>query len=318
MPLTTVSVDVMFQPYGRAGSVRHVDPVGRRYGRLAMDPLIARKTWRTVEPIHGLVYFAPEADEVYTALGLPPNMGGYFASRAAPMGPVSAEMVIATFYNFFPDFVRRTIPWAWTVASPADILAARVEGAGRALRRILGDAASGPDVEEAAELARRAALAATDHPEGRPLFAGHASLAWPDDPLLVLWHAQSLLREFRGDGHIAAMAVEGVSGLEALLIHGGTGELPAAVLQATRAWPDDDWAAGADQLRSRGWLEADGSLTEAGRTHRQWVEDRTDALAAPAYDAIGEDGCERLRQLCRPWSRAIVGSGSFGFAPAST
>jgi hypothetical protein len=274
-----------------------------------MDPLIARKTWRTVEPIHGLVYFAAEADEAYVALGLPSNMGGYFASRAAPMGPASAELVIATFFNFFPDFVRRTIPWAWTVTSPAEILAARVDAAGRALRRALGDLADGPDVAEAAELARRAALAACEHPEGRPLFAGHASLDWPEEPLLVLWHAQTLLREFRGDGHISAMTVEGVTGLEALIIHGGTGEIPTALLQATRAWPEDQWAAGEAGLRSRGWLDADGGLTEAGRT--------TDLLALPAYEPLGDDGCARLRELCRPLSKAVVSSGSLGFgAPA--
>jgi len=277
-----------------------------------MDPITARKTWRTAEPIHGLVYFAPEADEAYAALGVPTPLS-YFASRAAPMGAVSAEVVIATFYNFYPDLVRRAIPWAWTVTTPGQLLAARLVGAGAALRRALGDLAEGPAVAEAAELARRAALAACERPEGRPLFAGHVSLDWPDEPLLVLWHAQSLLREFRGDGHIAAMAVEGVTGLEALLIHGGTGEIPASVLKATRAWPDEQWAAGEDGLRSRGWLDATGALTEAGRTHRKWVEDRTDLLAVPAYEALGEDGCSRLRELCRPMSRAVVGSGSLGF-----
>ncbi len=191
-----------------------------------MDPVIARKTWRTLEPLHGLIYFAPEAVEEYTAIGLVPEVGGYFASRAAPMGAVPAEVVIATFYNFRPDVVREEIPRTWGIATPATILEARLRAAGRMLRRILGDAAEGPDVAEAAGLARGAAERATDHPEGRPLFAAHASLPWPDDPLLVLWHAQSLLREFRGDGHIAVLTTEGLSGLEALVVHGGTGEVP--------------------------------------------------------------------------------------------
>jgi hypothetical protein len=170
-------------------------------------------------------------------------------------------------------------------------------------------------VEEAATLARRAAECATQWPEGRPLFAAHASLPWPDDPLLVLWHAQTLLREFRGDGHIAAMAVEGVTGVEALILHGATGEVPPATLRSSRSWPADEWAAGEDRLRTRGWLDEGGGLTDAGRAHRQWVEDRTDALGAPAYGALGEDGCERLRVLCRPLSRAIVDAGGFGFRP---
>ena len=277
--------------------------------------MAARKTWRTLEPIHGLIYFAPEAGEAYEAIGLPPAMGGYFASRAAAMGPVPAEVVIATFFNFFPDFVRQTIPSAWSIATPEAILAARHAAAEQALRSRLGELASGPEVEEAALLARRAAEAATQWPEGRPLFAGHASLPWPDDPLMVLWHAVTLLREFRGDGHIAAMTVEGVSGLEALILHGATGEVPPATLRSSRQWPKDAWAAGEEGLRSRGWLDGDGGLTDAGRTHRTWVEDRTDELAAPAYAVLGEDGCERLRTLGRPLSKAIVEAGAFGFRP---
>ncbi len=278
-----------------------------------MNPTLARKTWRTMEPIHGLIYFAPEAGEAYETLGLPGGQGGYFASRAAAMGPVPAEVVVSTFFNFYPPFVRQTIPAAWSIASAEQIQTARMAAAGKALRKVLGAAAESPEVEEAAALARTAAESSTQWPEGRPLFAANAALDWPDDPLLVLFHAQTLLREFRGDGHIAAMTVEGVGGLDALLIHGATGEVPASVLQMSRQWPDDEWAAGEERLRSRGWLADDGSLTEAGRTHRQWVEDRTDALAAPAYDAIGEEGCERLRTLCRPLSKAVVEGGSFGF-----
>jgi hypothetical protein len=280
---------------------------------MPLDPTIARKTWRTLEPIHGLIYFAPEAAAAYEALGLPAGQGGYFASRVAAMGPVPAEVVIATFFNFQPAFVRETIPAAWTIASPAAIVEARFSAAGGALRNALGEAADGPAVEEAATLARRAAEAATQWPEGRPLFAAQASLAWPDAPLLELWHAQNLLREFRGDGHIAAMTVEGVTGLQALILHAATGEVPAATLRSSRRWSAEEWAEGEEQLRDRGWLGADGSLTDAGRTHRQWVEDRTDALAAPAYEVLGDDGAARLRELCRPLSKAIVSGGSFGF-----
>lgn len=279
-----------------------------------IDPMIARKTWRTLEPIHGLIYFAPEAGEAYEALGLGPGMGGYFASRAAAMGPVPAEVVIATFFNFHPAFVRETIPAAWSVAAPAAILSARLGAADRALRARLGDEVAGSgEVEEAAVLARRAAESSTQWPEGRPLFAAHAALPWPEDPLLVLWHAQTLLREFRGDGHLAAMAVEGVSGVEALILHAATGEVPATTLRSSRRWPREEWDAALEGLRSRGWIDADGALTEAGRAHRQWVEDRTDALAAPAYAVLGEEGCERLRTLGRPLSKAIVSAGGFGF-----
>lgn len=280
-----------------------------------MDPLIARKTWRTLEPIHGAVYFVPEGPETYATLGLRGRQG-YFASRAAPLGAVSAAVVQATFYNFAPALVAAAIPSAWEAAAPATIVDARLRVADAYLRRILGDAIGEAEMVEAAELARRAAEESTRWLEGRPLFAAHAALPWPEDAHLVLWHAQTLLREFRGDGHIAALAVEGVSGCEALVLHGATGEVAPAVLQSSRAWPDDEWGAAADRLRARGWLDASGGLTDAGRAHRQWVEDRTDALAVRAYEAIGEDGCDRLRTLGRPLSKAIVAGGSFGFPPS--
>jgi hypothetical protein len=221
--------------------------------------------------------------------------------------------VIATFYNFRPQLVTDAIPAAWTVATPDAIVAARLRGAGRALRGVLGDDADAPDVAAAAAIAREAALRATDHPEGRPLFAAHASLDWPEDPLLVLWHAQTLLREFRGDAHVALLATAEVSGLEALVVHGATGEVPPAALQATRGWTDAEWAGAVEDLRTRGWLAADGSLTDAGRAHRQQVEDRTDELAVVAYEEIGDDECARLRELVRPLSRTIVESGALGF-----
>ena len=278
-----------------------------------MDPTTARRTWRTLEPIHWMIYFSPEAADAFGALGLVDRMG-YFGSRAAPMGRVNAEVVIATFYNFRPALVRASIPEAWNRAEPEQIVAARLDAADRSLRRFLGDAIGSAEVAEAAGLARHAAEAACEHLEGRPLFAGHASLAWPDEPHLVLWHAQTLLREFRGDGHIAALVNAGLSGLDAAITHVATGEVPAAVLASTRAWPRDEWDAGIDDLRARGLIRggADLTLTDAGRTQRNWVEDATDTAAVAAYLPLGDDGCARLRALARPWSKAIVEGGLLG------
>lgn len=118
-------------------------------------------------------------------------------------------------------------------------------------------------------------------------------------------------REFRGDGHIAAMTTEGIVGIEALVIHAATGEIPRAVLQATRGWTDDEWDAAAERLRRRGWLTPDGSFTEAGRAHGQGIEDRTDALAP--YEALGDEACARLRALVRPRAKTLVESRAFTF-----
>jgi len=279
-----------------------------------VDPVVARKTWRTLEPIHGLIYFAPEAAERYAVLGIE-GRAGYFASRAAAMGPVSAEVVIATFFNFNPDLVRAAIPAAWHTTSTDKLIGARLDAADAALRRALGDAVGTPEMARAAALARTAADAAGDSTEGRPLFAAHALLDWPDEPHLVLWHAQTLLREYRGDGHVAALTVSGLTGIEALVMHAATGEVSAGVLKATRAWSDDQWAAGVESVRSRGWL-ADGdelALSPSGAAHRQEVEDTTDRLTVHAYSALGEEACAELRRLARPFSQSVVSSGTFGF-----
>ncbi|HKH04876.1 MAG TPA: hypothetical protein VKA65_06925 [Acidimicrobiales bacterium] len=277
-----------------------------------LAPLVARKTWRTLEPIHGMIYFAPEAAEGYARLGLEGRMG-YFASRAAALGAVGAEPVVATFFNFNPALVRRALPAAWGLATPAQVLDARTAGADLALRRSFGEALAAPDLVEAAGLARRAAEAACARPEGRPLFAAHAVLPWPspDTPHLVLWHAQTLLREFRGDAHVAALLLEGLSGIEALVSHAASGDVPAEVLRTSRAWPEDDWAAAVDGMRSRGLVAAgdDLALTEEGRAQRARIEDRTDALSVSAYEPLGEDGCDHLRRLARPYSRAVVAGG---------
>lgn len=276
-------------------------------------PLTARKTWRTVEPIHGMVYFAAEAAEVYGAAGLIGNRTGYFASRSAAFGAAPAEVVISTFYNFYPGLVRRCIPVAWEQASPADVLAARLELVDRALTRLLGtEALESAAMEEASTLARRAAEAAAGDLGGRPLFAAHASLPWPSAPHLVLWHAQTMLREYRGDAHIAGLLLAGLDPVETLITHAGTGDVPEAVLKATRAWPDEDWQAGVERLVERD-LVAQGAdsvtLTERGRLLRQELEDRTDAASVRPYSALGEEGCARLRELARPFSQAVVANG---------
>lgn len=278
-----------------------------------MDTAIARKTWRTLEPYHGLVYFAPEPVAAYARIGME-GRTGYFASRAAPMGAVATEVVQATFFNFNPGLVRAAMEGAWSTASPDQVLAARLEGADAALRAALGDEVlTSAEVAEGAGLARVAADACT--PEGRPLYAGHASLPWPEPPHLALWHAISLLREFRGDGHIACLTVEGLDGCEALVVHGASGEVAPSVLQTSRAWPDDEWVAASERLVARGWIDEGGGLTPLGLEGRQRIEDRTDALALAPWEALGEAGCERLRALVRPWSKAIVAGGTFGFRP---
>ncbi len=115
-----------------------------------------------------------------------------------------------------------------------------------------------------------------------------------------------LLREYRGDGHIAALTVEGLSGCEALVTHAAAGDVSAEILRATRQRTGDDWLAAEERLRSIGWLDPDLAFTELGRQRRDWIETRTDELATAPYEAIGVDGCARLRELVRPMSRSMM------------
>lgn len=269
-----------------------------------MDPVIARKLARTANPYPSIVFFAPEAEAAYATVGLARGPMGYFAGRAAPMGAVAAEVVIATFYNFQPALIRSCIPAAWALAPPAAILEHRLRAVDAVLRRVLGaDVVAGPQVQEAAQLASVAAEAC--QPEARPLYAGHASLPFPDEPHLQLWHALTLLREHRGDGHLIALQAAGYSGCEALLMHKAIGGVPAAFV-GTRAWSAEQWSAAADSLRVRGLIDADEVATEAGRAHREAVERQTDLLAMGPLEALGEPGCIRLRELMRPMSISIA------------
>ena len=279
-----------------------------------MDATLARKMWRTLEPYHGMIYFSPHAAEAYKSLGAG-GQRGYFASRSAPMGAVSGEVVVATFFNFNPALVHEAVPAAWEAAPPPAWVAARLAATDASLREVLGDATVGaPEIVEAAAIARRATEACSS--PGRPLYAGHASLDWPDEPHLALWHAITLLREFRGDGHIAALVGEGLDGCEALVTHGSDGTVPAAILQSTRGWSDEQWEAARSRLEDRGWMKGD-EATSAGVDARRRIEDRTDALAMAPWDAIGEDDADLLRRLVRPYSKAISESGIFFNRPAT-
>jgi hypothetical protein len=274
------------------------------------DPaaLLARKTWRTVEPLHGMIYFVPEAAEAYERLGIT-GRAGYFASRAAPMGAVAAELVVATFFNFNPDLVHAAIPGAWDITTPEALVKARLSAVDGAFRRVLGDdVLESRSMDRAAELARGLAETASTQVEGRPLSAGHAELPWPDLPHLVLWHAQSILREFRGDGHVALLLTHGLSGIDALVTHAAAGDAASGLLRSTRGWSDEQWGAAVSSLQERGWLaEGDeAAFTEWGAAQRQEIEDQTDVLAAAPYAALGEEGCAELRTLTRPWSTTFA------------
>jgi hypothetical protein len=273
------------------------------------DPALAREIWRRIEPIHDVVYFAPEALSAIAEPGYKGFWMGYFAARAAPLGAVGPEIVGALFYNFAPSRVARALPEAWSIAGPAAALDARAAGARSALARMLGDA----DVSEAAELAATAARSAV--PDGRVLFAANAALPWPTEPPDVLWHAATLLREHRGDGHVALLTTLGVSGRECNVLQSAAGNVPREMVERARDYSESEWSAVVAGLAERGLMTPDGALTTAGEALRRQLEDRTDELALAGYTGLDDTQLARLIEALTPIARAVVAAGDI---PAAT
>jgi hypothetical protein len=264
---------------------------------------LARAAHRYLEPLHTLVYFVPENGDRYAGLGIKGGMRGYFASRSAPFGQVPAEVVISTFYNFAPAQVRTAIPSVWEVATPEAVLEARLDGADAALRRLLPDDVDSDDMQRAAALAREATTALDV--VGRPLYAAHAAQPWPQPAHLQLWHAATLLREHRGDGHIAALVLAGLSGLDASITYVATGKGMSEDLQRqTRGYSEDEWAAAKQRLAGDGLLDGDG-LTAEGQALRAGIEAQTDDAAVAPYEHLGPERTQELIDLCRPWARSV-------------
>ncbi|MDO9457144.1 MAG: hypothetical protein Q7T52_13700, partial [Nocardioides sp.] len=197
-----------------------------------------RQLWALYEPVHAVTYFAPEAQQAFAEAGLRGFWRGYFAGRTAPLGPVGPAPVTALYAGFAPAMVERALPGVWDLVTPERALAVRLDGAVAALARLT----DGLDdqVAEAAPLLRAAAEAA--EVGGRALGEANAGLPWPDAPLAVLWQAATVLREVRGDGHVAAQLTAGLSGLETMVLRSGH-DLDRTVLQPHRGWTDDDWTA---------------------------------------------------------------------------
>jgi hypothetical protein len=267
-----------------------------------------RRLHLLVEPIHLVTYFADEPTDALMALGLRNYWDGYFAGRAAPLGCTPAEVVHAIFYNFAEGEVSRHIPRVWDVTTPEAALAARRRGSVAALRRILGDLADAPGLARAAELATKAATGAPT--EGRALYAALRALPVPEEPLARLWHAATLLREHRGDGHNTALVAEGIGGTEAHVLHALSEGIPPEKFGRVHHLPAARLTAVVDGMRARGLIDDSGWLSEAGREAKRRVESLTDDLAAPAYDVLSPSELDQLIGDLEPISAALDAAGS--------
>jgi hypothetical protein len=266
----------------------------------------ARLVWQYGEPIHAVVFFAPETRSVTDGLGLKGGWMSYFGCRAAPLGTVPAAVVTSIFYSFHPQRVERAIPDAWAYAEPRALLDARLSAMDAALTRLLGAATDGPDVRRAASLAT-AAVHAADY-AGRPLGAANAALADPGAPHLQLWQALGAMREHRGDGHITCLVANQVDPCESLVMQAATGRSDRESLRANRGWSEEEWRTAVLRLRERGWLDHDERPTPAGTEARDAIEAATDRLAAPLVATLGTRAAELIEAM-RPLAERIMAAG---------
>lgn len=265
--------------------------------------------YELLEPICLATYLADEVNEEYAALGHRTYWDGYFAARAAGLGRVPAEVVDAAFYSFAPGEVARHIPSAWETVPPEASVAAQQRGSVAALRRILGPAADDPGIARAADLTLRAATGAPV--AGRVMYAGMRTLPVPDEPLARLWHAATMLREHRGDGHVAALVGARIGGTEAHILSAlDMGIHPAESFGRVHHLPRRRLADTMAGLRARGLLDDDGRLTAAGQDLKRGVEDLTDELAAAPYTALSAAEQDELVALLGPVSATLAAAWS--------
>jgi len=267
------------------------------------DPVMARRMWVLLEAVHSVTYFAPEARAAHEAVGLRGFWRGYFAMRAAPLGRVGSAVVVAVFHGFARRMVARAVPDVWSLAAPAVALQARVDGAVASLRR---HCAPLPDPVESAGAVRalRRVVAELD-PSGRPLAAANADLPWPEEPLAALWQAATVLREYRGDGHVAVLTGHGVGGCQAHVLRDAA-DGSRSMTQAARGFTDDEWAAATTALQARQLLDRDGGLTPQGTRLREDVEARTDQLSAPSWQALSSDEIAHLDGTLGPLAARVA------------
>ena len=273
---------------------------------------IARGIWAAVEPIASSVYFLPEVHRAYNELGFDgpsrvqggiefPDMVAYFTSRGACLGPnVSGHLVASAFGVFKRPMVVDAVAQGWSRTDQPAILAARQRGATEGLTRILGPSPDG--LSWATEILTRMGTQANG--EGRALYSGLLSLGFPDDPIGAFWRAADLVREHRGDSHIAAWIDQDLDACEIGVLTDPWRGQPLKSWVRSRGWTEDELDAAIERLRSRGYLEGDG-ITPAGWALREDIEQATDAMEGRVVASLGDDA-DRLFELMDGWCELVV------------
>jgi hypothetical protein len=223
---------------------------------------------------------------------------------------VPAEVVHAAFSSFADGEAARHIPSAWETIPPETSFAAWRRGSAKSVRRILGEElANSPGLARAADLTTRAATGAPT--AGRVMYAGWRALPVPSDPVTRLWHSATMLREHRGDGHVAALVGARIGGTEARVLSAlEQGIHPPESFGRIHHLPKKRLAEVMAGLRERGLVDADGWFTDEGRETKQRIEALTDELACPPYEALAPAELDELIAELEPITATLVAAGS--------
>lgn len=256
---------------------------------------VRREFWQGIEVVHDVVYFAPDIRERFDAIGLKGWWMAYFAHRSAALGTPGPELVTALFYGFAPRLVERALPDAWQRADREEILATRLQLARDRLMPAVAPNGN-PHLERlAADLTT--VVDGLDF-AGRALAGAHATVPRPDDVLGRLWWAATVLREYRGDSHVAVLVASELDGAMANALAVADGRAPAHQREA-RGWTEEEWAAAYGRLRGRGWVGDDDLVTAAGRAARAEIEVQTDRACSSCFD-------EPMRQVATAVTPALI------------
>lgn len=269
-------------------------------------PSVSRWMLGPMAALHSPVYKAVEVKGRLAGLGIDDPMGSYLAARAAPLGSVGPEVVAAAFYGFSPRMIATHVPGVWERATPLRVIAATLEGMGELLGRLLGG-----HTEDVAALAGLLAPVAAAHETlGRPLAAAWSSVPRSGTPVIDLWRSTTVIRESRGDTHLAVLVAEGIGGIASHLVTAGDAPEGRRRLMVLRGWTEDELDEAAATLREQGLLDAEGRRTDAARALRRHVEDVTDLRSSAAWDAAGAPRITDIAELSLRLLGPIIASGT--------
>lgn len=279
------------------------------FARTHIDMNAVREISLTINAAHLFIYFVPEAPKEAARLGVTEDGPAYFAFRAAPMGSVPWQLTLAAFYNFSPRSVQ-AMEGVWDTATPQQWQAARFAAVERALHRVDVDLTADQVAEARALIAP--VVASADY-AGKPMAAANAAVPLPSDPLVALWQQLTVLREWRGDAHFTVLAAHDVGPCDCNVLQTATAHFPEAIARSTRQWSDEEMAAAATRLAARGWLNADGTATDAGIAAREQIEFETDEHCAALWTPLGDTNVRRLTSLIMPIHDAFTAAGTYPF-----